>query len=306
MTGANEIRIGTRGSPLALRQAGLLRDALLARHPDMAVTIHPIVTTGDRVQDRSLVELGGKGLFVKEIEEALLAHHIDCAVHSLKDMPALGPDGLEIRAVLPRADPRDALIAPGFAALSDLPPGAVIGTSSVRRQAQLRMARPDCLFVPLRGNVETRLRKITAGIAQATVLAQAGLLRLELAERASAVFTAEEMLPAPSQGIIAVQARQGDARTGMLLDDIDDRDTAIVAAAERACLAVLEGSCRTPLAAYALREGDRIWLRGLIATPDGARYHRAEGRAASSEARALGEEIGRTLLAAGGPDFFRL
>lgn len=302
------LRIGTRGSKLALRQAAELKERLGRAHEALqatdAIEIVVIRTTGDRVTDRLLADIGGKGLFTKEIEEALLESRIDLAVHSLKDMPTVLPEGLAIAGHLPREDARDALIAPGARSLADLPPGTMIGTASLRRQAQLLRARPDLRIVPLRGNVDTRLAKIAAGEAAATVLALAGLKRLGRAHEAAAILSPEEMLPAPAQGVIAVEIRAADERARNLLAAIDHRPTALCAACERALLGALDGSCRTPIAALATLDGNRIALDAMVISPDGSECHRLTHATTTSRARELGREIGDALRAAAGPGFF--
>lgn len=305
---APRLRIGTRGSPLALVQAEEVRRRLAAAWPELAapdaLIVVPIKTTGDRIQDRPLSEAGGKGLFTKEIEESLLAGTIDIAVHSMKDMPTWLPDGLHIPCLLPREDPRDALIAPGARALRELPAGAVVGTSSLRRQAQILAARPDVKVVTFRGNVETRLRKIAVGEAQATLLAYAGLRRLGIADRANAVLEPAEMLPAPAQGAIGIECRVADEKTQSYLAAIHDQRTGIEIAAERALLARLDGSCRTPIAALARVIEDLIRLEALIATPDGSRVLRASREGALADAAALGDDAGSALRSEGGANFF--
>ncbi len=311
MSAQAPFRLGTRGSPLALAQAHELRARLAAAHPalaaEAAVEIVVIKTTGDKVQDRTLAEIGGKGLFTKEIEEALLDKRIDAAVHSMKDVPTWLPDGLTIAAILPREDPRDVLLAPGAISLAALPKGAVVGTASLRRQAQVLLARPDLKVVPMRGNVGTRLNKVRAGDVNATLLALAGLRRLKLAEGIaadSAVLGVEEMLPAAAQGAIGVEIRAGDARARDLVAALDDAPSSVCVAAERACLEVLDGSCRTPIAALAEVAGDEMRLRALVAMPDGRHAHRAEQRGAVADAEALGRAVGNELRAAAGPAFF--
>ena len=301
------IRIGTRGSPLALVQAGAVRDGLVAAHPDLAAEIVPIKTTGDQVQDRRLMEVGGKGLFTKEIEEALLDGRIDCAVHSMKDLETWLPEGLAIGAMLPREDARDALIARTGASIAELPQGAVVGTSSLRRQAQLLALRPDLKVVALRGNVETRLRKLAAGEADATLLAVAGLKRLGMLDHATAILDSDEILPAVGQGAIGVEIRGGDARMRGLLAALDHRATTLCVAAERACLAELDGSCHTPIAAHAelVDHGQTMRLRALIALPDGTSVHRDESRGSAPEAIAIGRAAGQRLKAAAEPAFFQ-
>ena len=302
------VRIGTRGSPLALIQAQEVRQRLIAAWPDLAapgaVAIVPIKTTGDRIQDRTLADAGGKGLFTKEIEEALLSGTVHLAVHSMKDMPTWLPDGLTIPCLLPREDPRDALIAGGVKSLAELRPGSIVGTSSLRRQAQVLANRPDLRVVSLRGNVETRLRKIAAGEADATLLALAGLKRLGMADRAGAILTPDEMLPAVAQGVIGVECRSADSRALELLAPLHDRPTGIAVAAERALLARLDGSCRTPIAALAVIENDAVRLDALIATPDGRRVLRTQRNGPPGDAAALGDDAGQELRRAGGDAFF--
>ncbi len=304
------IRLGTRGSPLALAQTREVRRRLGEAHPELAAShaIETVVikTTGDKVQDRTLAEIGGKGLFTKEIEEALLAGAIDVAVHSMKDVPTWLPEGLALAAILPREDPRDALIAKRGASLAELPPGSVVGTASLRRQAQVLLARPDLSVVPLRGNVQTRLRKLAEGQVDATLLAVAGLRRLGEAARITAVLSPDEMLPAVAQGAIGLETRADDAPVLARLAAINDDASQRRVAAERACREVLDGSCRTPIAALAELDeaGAGLRLRALVAMPDGSRVHRAERRGAASEAEALGREVGEALRAAAGPAFF--
>jgi hydroxymethylbilane synthase len=301
------LRIGTRGSPLALAQADETRARLIAAHPQLAapgaIEICVIKTTGDKVQDRPLSEIGGKGLFTKEIEEALLAGEIDVAVHSMKDVPTWLPDGLVIDCLLPREDPRDVLIATAGTSIATLPRGAVVGSASLRRAAQVKALRPDLSIVPLRGNVETRIAKVQRGDATATLLALAGLKRLHKQNVATAILSVDEILPAVAQGAIGLETRAGDDRVNALLAPLNDRNTQLRVAAERACLAVLDGSCRTPIAAFAELEGDVVRLRALIALPDGSKVHRQEGRAPASDARKLGEQIGHKLKELAGPDF---
>jgi hydroxymethylbilane synthase len=304
------LRIGTRGSPLALIQAEELRRRLAAAHPHLAdpaaIELTVIRTTGDRVQDRPLADLGGKGLFTKEIEEALLAGAVDFAVHSMKDLPTWLPSGLALACLLPREDPRDALLARDGASIAGLPEGAVVGTASLRRQAQLLALRPDLRVVPLRGNVETRLRKLEAGTVDATLLALAGLKRLGLADRATAILSADEMLPAVAQGALGIEVRAGDDVALALLAPLDDPATATVVAAERACLAGLDGSCRTPIAALAEPEpGGWLRLRALLATPDGRAVRRDERRGPASAPAELGRAAAVALRAGADPAFFR-
>lgn len=302
------LRIGTRGSKLALRQAAELCERLKQAHPELAApgALETVVirTTGDQIIDRSLADIGGKGLFTKELEEALKDRRIDLAVHSLKDMPAPLPDGLAIACHLPREDARDALIAPRATTLRDLPHGASIGTSSPRRQAQLLHARPDFKIVPLRGNVDTRLAKIASGAADATVLALAGLKRLGREREATAILSPVEMLPAAAQGVIAIEIRDDNGTARALLAAIDHRPTAICASAERALLENLDGTCRTPIAALATLDGNRLTLDAMVLSPDGRICHRLSRSTTTSRARELGHETGEALRALAGPRFF--
>jgi hydroxymethylbilane synthase len=302
------LKIGTRGSPLALAQAELTRAALLAAHPGLAdpgIEILPIRTTGDKVQDRTLAEIGGKGLFTKEIEEALIDGRIDLAVHSMKDMPTFLPEGLMIGALLEREDARDVLISPVADSIAALPEGAVVGTASLRRQAQLLLKRRDLVIQPMRGNVGTRLDKMARGEAAATLLALAGLKRLGRTEAATAILSLDEMLPAVAQGAIGIEIRAEDSRMRELVAAIDHAPTSIAVAAERAMLAVLDGSCRTPIAGHAVITGAQLRLRGLVAEPDGSESHHAEDSANATldDAITLGRDLGERLKALAGPSF---
>lgn len=303
------LRIGTRGSPLALAQARETARRLGAAFPELAadgaVEIVAIKTTGDRVQDRALAEIGGKGLFTKELEDALIDGSIDLAVHSMKDVATWLPPGLEIACLLPREDPRDALFArDGVTGLDDLPAGAVVGTASLRRQAQVLARRPDVSVITFRGNVESRLRKLAEGEVDATLLAVAGLRRLDKADRITAILPEDQMLPAVAQGAIGIECRSGDDRVLEWLAPLHCLPTAERVAAERALLEVLDGSCRTPIAALAtLGEGGRISLDGLVARPDGSEIHRLRREGPAADAAALGAETGAELKARIGPDF---
>jgi len=303
---ATLLRLGTRGSKLALTQTGLVRDALAAAVPALAgpdaIEIVAIRTTGDVIQDRPLSEAGGKGLFVKEIEEALLTRRIDAAVHSMKDMPVLQPAGLEIVAFLPREDARDVLIAGETKRIADLKHGAVMGTSALRRKAQLLHLRPDLKIVNLRGNVDTRLAKREAGVVEATLLALAGLKRLGMAHVGTPV-PEEEILPAVGQGAVCIECRADDARARAWLSAIDHKPTAVCVAAEHAMLAVLDGSCRTPIAGHAVLSGDSLRLRGLIVKPDGSELLATERQGAAGDAEAMGRDAGLELKRRGGPGF---
>jgi hydroxymethylbilane synthase len=297
--------IGTRGSPLALWQARHVAARLRAAHglPEEAIALKVITTSGDRISDKPLRNFGGKGLFTKEIDEALLEGAVDLAVHSVKDLPSLLPEGLIIAAVLPRADVRDAFISTKAESLAALPPGAVIGTSSLRRAAQLRRRRPDLGVVDFRGNVETRLRKLGDGRADATLLALAGLERLGLAAHATAIFSTDEMLPAVGQGAIGVTCRADDEATRARLDAINDWTSATAVACERAFLARLDGSCQTPIAGYAEIENNRLRFRGLILTPDGREWFETELIDSADRAERIGAEAGDALRERAGADF---
>jgi porphobilinogen deaminase len=297
---SSPLRIGTRASPLALAQTDTVRRLLLQRHPDLAtagaIEVVAIRTSGDRVQDRTLAELGGKGLFTRELDDAMLSGAIDLAVHSVKDVPTWLPEGLLLAAFLPREDPRDALITRGAPSLAALPAGSVVGTASLRRQAQVVWRRSDLRVIPFRGNVETRLAKLAAGEADATLLALAGLRRLGLADRATAILDADEMLPAVGQGAIGITCRETDDASRDLLAAIDDARTGDAVAAERAMLAVLDGSCRTPIGGLAETDRDGgLWLRGLVARLAGER------RGATADALRLGADLGAELRARAGP-----
>jgi hydroxymethylbilane synthase len=304
--GARQIRIGTRGSALALAQAKEVRDRLASVYgTEISFDTVIIKTSGDKIQDRALAAAGGKGLFTKELEEALLEESIDLAVHSMKDMPAILPDGLEIACILPREDVRDAFISLSAKSLSDLAPGAVVGTASVRREAFIRHIRPDVKTVLFRGNVETRLRKLAEGQADATLLAAAGLNRLGLSDRITRLIPVEEMLPAPAQGAIGIEIRSKDEVTRGLIAAIHDEPTGIAIEAERAFLSKLDGSCRTPIAALAIASGGRISMKGAILTPSGERIYQTEREGSSGDAATLGMDAARELLERGGKDVFR-
>ena len=296
------LRIGTRGSPLALAQAHETRRRLAAAHPELAgegaVEIVVIKTTGDRIQDRTLAEAGGKGLFTKEIEEALAEGAIDLAVHSMKDVPTWLPVGLTIPCLLPRVDARDAWFSASGRGLDDLPAGAVVGTASLRRQAQVLVRRPDLKVVPLRGNVGTRLSKLAAGEVAATLLAYAGLIRLGLTGGVTAILEPEVMLPAVAQGAIGIECREADDATRARLAPLSCTETMARVTAERALLAVLDGSCRTPIAAHARLDGaGGLVLDALVLRPDGSESFSARRRGAVAAAEALGRDAGEELKA---------
>ncbi len=303
---ASVLRIGSRGSPLALVQAREVRSRLAAAAGiDVErIEIKIIRTTGDVVQDRPLAEAGGKGLFTKEIEEALLAGGIDVAVHSSKDLPTLLPVGLTLAGFLPREDPRDAFISRKAKTLGELAPGAVVGTASPRRQAFVKRLRPDVTVVTLRGNVETRLRKLDAGELDATLLAVAGLKRLGLLSAATDILNPDAFLPAVGQGAIGIETREHDAKTRALVAGIDDADTATALAAERAFLAVLDGSCRTPIGGYAIVNDGTVRFCGMIVKPDGSEAFEVSRQGSSERASELGADAGRELRERASADFF--
>jgi hydroxymethylbilane synthase len=293
------LRLGTRGSALALWQANWTRAALETRFEDLAVEIVKIQTTGDRVQDVGLADVGGKGLFTKELDDALADGRIDMAVHSLKDLPFELPEGLELAAVSQREDPRDAIVSSG-PPLRSMFPRARIGTSSLRRQAQLRARFPALDPVMLRGNVDTRLRKLDAGNLDAIVVAAAGLKRLGHAGRITEFLDPKIMLPAIGQGALALVCRAGNGPARDALSTLDHAETRLAVSAERALMAALEGSCRVPIAGYAVVEGDRLWLRGLIAALDGATVVSDSLRGSTHDAEQLGRRLGEQLRSAGG------
>ncbi len=307
----SELRIATRGSPLALWQANHVRDRLMQVAPGLWVELLVLKTTGDRITDRPLSEVGGKGLFTKEIEEALLDGRAGVAVHSMKDMPSESPPGLCIGAVPHREDPRDALLLrpelrghwtqeSADGPLSALPKGAVLGTSSLRRMCQLRRLRPDLHIVPLRGNVDTRLRKLEAGEMDAMVLAVAGLARLGHRERIDAALSLTDSLPAVGQGALSLQCRENDAATRALLAQLHDDAAGVAVTAERAFLRRMQGDCKTPLAGYATLSGDEVLLDGLVGRPDGGEILREQVRGPRADAERLGMELADRLLARGG------
>lgn len=301
------LRIGTRGSPLALWQARHVRGLLMAAHglAEHQIEIEVIKTSGDRIQDRPLSEVGGKGLFTKEIEEALLTGAVHLAVHSAKDMATRLPDGLRLGAILEREDVRDAFISAKYASLADMPAGAVVGTSSLRRQAQVKRLRPELQVVGFRGNVETRLAKLEAGVADATFLATAGLKRLGQAARITRAVPTDEMLPAVAQAAIAIEIREGDDATARLMAPLDHLPTAIALSAERAFLARLDGSCRTPIAGHAMVSDDALTFRGEILLPDGTEAHSIAREGQTGDAATLGTACAEALIEAAGPDFMR-
>jgi hydroxymethylbilane synthase len=305
-----KLRIGTRGSPLALAQAHQVRDLLAATNGALAepgaLSVEVIKTTGDAVLDRPLSEIGGKGLFTKELDEAMMAGRIDIAVHSMKDVATVLPPGIILPCVLKREDPRDVFIGRDAARLEDLPRGAVVGTASLRRGAQVLAARPDVSVVPFRGNVQTRLAKLERGEAAGTLLALAGLNRLGMAHVATTIFETEVMLPAVAQGAVGVTCREGDFEIHKWLAPLDHRETALCVTMERAFLARLDGSCRTPIAGLARLDasGERVSFRGMIIRPDGKVVHETTREGLAAEGIAMGDDAGVELLAKAGPGFF--
>ena len=300
-----QLLIGTRGSPLALWQANHVRALLIDVHGlgEDAVALEPITTSGDRIRDKPLRDFGGKGLFTKEIDEALLGKTVDIAVHSMKDLPTDLPPGITIAAVLPRGDVRDAFISAKGESLAALPPGAVVGSSSLRRQAQVKRLRPDLQAIDFRGNVETRLKKLDQGIVDATLLALAGLERLGLTGHVTSVLPTDEMLPAVAQGAIGVSCRSDDAQTRELLQSLNDDSTATAVVCERAFLGELDGSCRTPIAGLAEIADGLLRFRGLVLNPEGTEWHEIERSGAPEDAVSIGAGSGRELLALAGPNF---
>ena len=305
-TPASPLKIGTRGSPLALAQAHETRTRLMAAFdlPEAAFAIVVIKVTGDAIQDRPLKEIGGKGLFTREIEEALLDGSIDIAVHSMKDMPVLQPAGLLLDTYLPREDVRDAFVSSEVSSLSDLPEGSRVGSSSLRRRAQLLNAFPHLEVVEFRGNVQTRLKKLADGVAAATFLAQAGLNRLGMAHVARGAISPDEMLPAVAQGAIGIERRADDTNTAALLEAIHHTETGQRLAAERAFLATLDGSCETPIAGLAELHGTTLRLRGEVLRPDGSEKIADDRSAPIADAPAMARDMAQTLLKQAGPGFF--
>lgn len=304
------VKIGTRGSPLALAQAYMTRDKLKATFPELreegALEICIIKTTGDKVLNQPLADIGGKGLFTKEIDDALLEGRIDIAVHSMKDVPTYLPEGMILPCNLPREDVRDAFISPTASSLADLPEGALVGSASLRRQAQILHRYPHLRVENFRGNVQTRIRKLDEGVVQATLLALAGLKRLGMADKATAVLSTEDMLPAVAQGAIGIACRDGDSAAGDLLASLNHEETRMAIVCERAFLTALDGSCRTPIAGLAQPNGSGgMSFRGLIASPDGKTVFETtrEGAYTEDDALRLGREAGEQLKAEAGPEF---
>ncbi|KTS36790.1 porphobilinogen deaminase [Methylobacterium indicum] len=301
------LRIGTRGSPMALAQTGMVRDRIAAAHPDLAepgaMELVVVTTVADKVLDRPLSEIGGKGLFTKELEQALLADQVDIAVHSMKDVETWLPDGLVIACILERDDPRDAFLSPHADSLAALAPGSRVGTSSLRRGAQVLMHRPDLRIVPLRGNANTRMKRLAEGACEATLLAIAGLERLGLADRAQEILPVDAMLPAVAQGALGIECRAGDTAVIERLQAVACARTTIAVGAERALLEELDGSCRTPIAALARIDGDILTLDGLLFLPDGSAHWATHRSGAVADAVAIGREAGAELKAKAGETY---
>jgi hydroxymethylbilane synthase len=303
---ASPLKIGTRGSPLALAQARETRSRLAEAFdlPPEAFEIVVIKVTGDAIQDRPLKDIGGKGLFTREIEEDLLSGKIDIAVHSMKDMPTLQPEGLLLDTYLPREDVRDAFVSPTLTSISDLAQGAVVGTSSLRRRAQLLNRRPDLKVVEFRGNVQTRLKKLDEGVAECTFLATAGLNRLGMSDVPATPIDPEAMLPAVAQGAIGIERRKNDLNTAALLEAIHHVETGHRLRAERSFLLTLDGSCETPIAGLAVLDGSSLSLRGEVLRPDGSQSLSGARRGAIADGAGLGVDLARELLDRAGASFF--
>ena len=298
-------KIATRGSPLALWQARWVQENIFEQHPEISVELLILKTTGDRIQDRPLSEVGGKGLFIKELETALLDGRADMAVHSMKDVTGFFPGGLEISVIAEREDPGDAWLCPKYGSIEDFPHGGIVGTSSLRRASQLKHHRPDLRIRSLRGNVITRLRKLDEGEVDATILAVAGLKRSELDERITEVLPMEWMLPAIGQGAIGIETRIDDQQTLSRIQHLNDQTTWDCLLAERTLLTEMEGNCQIPLAGYCILNGDELFLRALIADPEGESILRYEARAARQDSVKLGREAAQWLLKNGGEEILQ-
>lgn len=302
---SREIRIATRKSALALWQAEYVKARLEEAHPGLQVTLVPMVSRGDKLLDSPLSKIGGKGLFVKELETALLENEADIAVHSMKDVPMDFPEGLGLFCICEREDPRDAFVSNTYASLDELPQGRIVGTSSLRRQAQLLTRRPDLEIRFLRGNVNTRLAKLDAGEYDAIILAAAGLIRLGFEDRITSAISVDDSLPAGGQGAVGIECRSVDSEIHALLAPLHHQDTATRVTAERALNKHLNGGCQAPIACYAVLEGDQIWLRGLVGDPSGGLLLNAEARAPRSEAESLGVQVAEDLLSQGAGDILK-
>ncbi|RLA01192.1 MAG: hydroxymethylbilane synthase [Gammaproteobacteria bacterium] len=293
------VKIATRKSPLALWQAEYVREALISLHPDLQVELVRMTTQGDKILDVPLAKVGGKGLFVKELEQGMLAGDADIAVHSMKDVPVDFPEGLHLPVVCPREDPRDAFVSNQYQSLDELPLGAKVGTSSLRRECQLRTHRPDLEVLPLRGNVNTRLAKLDAGEYDAIILASAGLKRLGFEDRIRSALTPEQSLPAIGQGAVGIETRINDDEINALIAPLRCPETWIVVTAERALNKHLAGGCQVPIAGYALLNNGEIWLRGLVGRPDGTLMLRSEVRGKAEDVESLGVQLAEDLLLQG-------
>ncbi|QPB81591.1 hydroxymethylbilane synthase [Pseudoalteromonas rubra] len=298
-TKKNVLRIATRKSALALWQAEYVKAELEKFHTDLTVELVPMSTKGDKILDTPLAKIGGKGLFVKELEQAMLEGRADIAVHSMKDVPVDFPDGLELHTICEREDPRDAFVSNRYKSLSELPAGAVVGTSSLRRQCQIRAQRPDLVIKDLRGNVNTRLAKLDAGEFDAIILAAAGLIRLEMAERIASFVSVEDSLPANGQGAVGIECRSDDAQVQAWLAPLEHSETRMRVLAERAMNRRLEGGCQVPIGAYAEIDGEQLTLRGLVGAIDGSQILRGEQSGPVADAEQLGVRLAESLLAQG-------
>ncbi|WP_456255607.1 hydroxymethylbilane synthase [Pseudomonas iridis] len=302
---SREIRIATRKSALALWQAEYVKARLEAAHPGLRVTLVPMVSRGDKLLDSPLSKIGGKGLFVKELETALLENEADIAVHSMKDVPMDFPEGLGLFCICEREDPRDAFVSNTYPSLEALPAGSIVGTSSLRRQAQLLTRRPDLEIRFLRGNVNTRLAKLDAGEYDAIILAAAGLIRLGFEDRITSAISVDDSLPAGGQGAVGIECRSADSEIHALLEPLHHADTTSRVTAERALNKHLNGGCQVPIACYAVLEGEQLWLRGLVGEPSGGRLISAEARAPRDDAEALGVRVAEDLLAQGAEEILK-
>jgi hydroxymethylbilane synthase len=302
---SREIRIATRKSALALWQAEYVKTRLEQAHPGLRVTLVPMVSRGDKLLDSPLSKIGGKGLFVKELETALLENEADIAVHSMKDVPMDFPEGLGLFCICEREDPRDAFVSNTYASLDELPQGSIVGTSSLRRQAQLLTRRPDLEIRFLRGNVNTRLAKLDAGEYDAIILAAAGLIRLGFEDRITSAISVDDSLPAGGQGAVGIECRSADSEIHALLAPLHHQDTATRVTAERALNKHLNGGCQVPIACYAVLEGEQLWLRGLVGDPSGGLLLSAQARAPRNDAEALGVQVAEDLLSQGANDILK-
>lgn len=295
----NKLFIATRKSPLAMWQAEFVKAQLMQQHPQLAIELIGMSTQGDVLLDVPLAKIGGKGLFIKELEEQMLAGNAQLAVHSMKDLPAVLPEGFAIGAVMARHNPLDAFVSNTYVSLDELPQGAIVGTSSLRRKSQLLAVRPDLQLHDLRGNIHTRMRKLDEGQYDAIILAAAGLERMDIPERIRSVIPAEVCLPAVAQGALAIEVLADDASTQGFVDCLNDESTLACVRAERSMNAALEGGCQVPIGSYAIWQGEQIWLRGLVASLDGKTIIRAERKGSAADAQAMGEDLAQELLANG-------